>query len=113
MRTQVLDQKVHNNKTIELNNLTQSIDDFSGREEMTLKVQIPFLRDDNLFGLELVDTPGVDEAGCASVALEINRIVSESSVILYLLNCTSIGKQADIDFINLVTKVQVYLVPLD
>lgn len=74
---------------------------------MTLKVQIPILGEDNFYGLELVDTPGADEAGYLSLTGEINNIISESSVILYMLNCTSIGKQADSDLFNIITTLQV------
>lgn len=106
MRTKELEKKVIIELMTLFYYLTKMADTVGGGDEMILKIQIPVLGDNNLFGFELVDTPGADEAGCSSIAGEINRVISDSSVILYLLNYTSFGKQADIDFINLVSKIQ-------
>jgi predicted GTPase len=74
---------------------------------MHLRVQFPILGEKSIQGLELIDTPGPDETGFSSIASTINNIISESGVIIYLLNYTSIGRQADTDMLNVLLDIQV------
>lgn len=75
-----------------LNKYYRDRDIIPSDEELTLQVNLPAFvdRDFNDIKFELLDTPGVNEAGVESLVGKIDRLVHNSDVIIYLLDATKL-----------------------
>ncbi len=82
-------------KLSKLNKKARESDSIPQEEELRLKVNLPAFKDKNFKGInfELLDTPGVNEAGVQSLEAKVNRLVESSDVIIYLLDLSKLKSE--------------------
>jgi len=82
-------------KLRKLNHDYRKKDDVIFEEELVLKVSLPSFKDKTFEGIqfELLDTPGVNEAGVHSLKSKIDMLVRSSDVIIYLLDLSKLKSE--------------------
>lgn len=78
-----------------LNKKARDKDKLPSSEELTLKIDLPVLKGKRLDDVqfELLDTPGVNEAGVQQLESKVNRLVENSDVIIYLLDISKLKSE--------------------
>lgn len=84
-------------KLQKLNQDVRKKDDIPSEDELILKVSLPAFKDKTFEGVQfqLLDTPGVNEAGVKSLEPKINMLVRSSDVIIYLLDLSKLKSEEE------------------